>query len=144
MSGRTARLLISTRWQRARIGSARSWLEVTNCILHDNALCPGACPCLENPVLVRTVLNTGYKTPFRLLVICHQQKRKLIKTIQILVKNRAEIFASRVLIFAVSKYLTMSLLCHSSTSRGLSARVAPNLLQTPARTLSTGFSVNPG
>jgi hypothetical protein len=42
------------------------------------------------------------QTPFRLLVICREQERKLIKTIQILVKNLAKIFGSRVLIFTVS------------------------------------------
>src|SRR5580658_1567476 len=118
MSSWTARHLISKRWQRGRIiGSARSRLEFTNCVFHDNALRPGACEFPEHPVLISTVLNTGYKTPFRLLVICREEKRKLIKTIQVLVKNLAKIFASRVLIFTVSRYLSVSLLSHSSTSR---------------------------
>src|SRR5580700_5525469 len=117
MSAWTARLLISKRWQRGRIGPARPRLELTNCVFHDNALRPRACPFPEHPVLIGTVLNTGYKTPFRLLVICREQKRKLIKTIQVLVKNLAKVFACCVPIFTVSKYLSVSLLSHSSTSR---------------------------
>src|SRR5580692_5261273 len=115
MSGWTAGLLISNRWQRGRIRAARPRLKFTNCVFHDNALRPGARPFPEHPVLMSTVLNTGCKTPFRLLVICREQERKLIKTIQVLVKDLAKILASRVLIFTISKYLSVRLLSHFST-----------------------------
>src|SRR4029077_5202804 len=110
MSAWTARLLISKRRQRGRIGSARPRLELTNCVFHDNALRPRACPLPEHPVLIRTVLNTGYKTPFRLLEICREQEQKLIKTIEILVKNLVEVFTSREYIFTVCRYLGSGLL----------------------------------
>src|ERR1700719_1324758 len=136
MYGWTARLL-TKRWQRGRIGAARVRFELTNCVFHDNALRPRACPFPEHPALISTVLNTGYKTPFRLLVICREQERKLIKAIHILVKNLAKIFASRVLIFTVSKYLSVSLLSHSSTSRDFQLAAA---FDTAVRVPGTGVS----
>jgi hypothetical protein len=68
-------------------------------------------------ILISTVLNTGYKTSFCLLLICREQERKLIKTIQVLIENLAKILASRVLIFGVSKNLSLSSLGHFLTPR---------------------------
>src|SRR5260370_3271424 len=118
MSDRTARLRIvrENSWERGRSGMAPARVQVTNCVFHNDALRPATCPFPKHPVLFNTILNTGDKAPFSLLVISRKEKGKLIQTIQILVKNLEKILASRVPTFTVSTYLSVGLLSHFLTS----------------------------
>src|SRR6266853_3950320 len=104
------------RWKRGRIGIAPSRVQFTNCLSHNPALRPGACPYPKHPVLFSTIVNAGYKAAFCLLVISREEKRQLIKAIHILVKNLEKLLASRVLLFTVSR-LSVGLLSHFLTSR---------------------------
>src|ERR1700752_4116559 len=92
-------------------------LKFTNCILHDHALRPGACPFPKHPVLLSTSFHACDKTLFSLLVISGEKKRELIKPRHILVKDLEENLASRVSSFAISPHCTVGLFTHFPTSR---------------------------
>src|SRR5258708_39085415 len=99
-----------------RLRMAPSRVKFTNCLFHNHALRPGACPFPKHPVLFNAILNAGYKAPFSLLVISRKKKRQLIKAIHILVKNLEKLLASRVSLFTVSTDLSVGLLSHFLTS----------------------------
>jgi hypothetical protein len=82
---------------------APSRVQFTNCLSHNHALRPGACPFPKHPVLFSAIINAGYKAALCLLVISREKKRQLIKAIHILVKNLEKLRASRVLLFTVSR-----------------------------------------
>jgi hypothetical protein len=115
MSGWTAQLPIvrESSWDdRRRIGMFLSQVQFTNCVLHNDALRPDACPFPKHPVLSSAIVNAGYTASFCLLVISRKEKQQLIKTIDFLFKNLEEILASRVLTFTTSTHLTAGLLSH--------------------------------
>src|SRR5216683_5614276 len=120
MPDRTARLLIlreDSSKDRGRIRIVPSRVKFTNCVCHNHALRPGACPFPKHLVIFSAIVNAGYKAPFSLAVISGKQKRQLIKAIHILVKNLEKLLASRVPLFTVSTNLSVGLLSHFLTSR---------------------------
>src|ERR1700730_7222603 len=119
MSAWTARLPIARQncWHGGRAGIFPPRVQFTNCFLRNDALRPGTCPFPEHTVLFSTILNTGYKAPFSLLVISREEKRKLIEITYILVKNPEKILVSRVPTFTASRYLTVGLPSRFLTSR---------------------------
>src|SRR5579864_1179919 len=114
MSTWTAQLLIVSEnsWDRGRTGIFPSRGEFTNCVLRDKTSRPDSCPLPKHAVLFSTIVHSGYKALFRLLVISCKKKRKLIETIHIPVKNIEKILASRIGSFTVSICLGVSLVSH--------------------------------
>src|SRR5690349_15272733 len=93
---------------------AQSRVQFTNCVFHNHALRPGACPFPEHPALFNAILKTGHKAPFCRLVISRKEKSELIKTMQIFLKNSSEVLAVREPRFSV---FTVNLLKHFFTYR---------------------------